>query len=335
MIGRSQDGFFARASAYCYWVVLCVATLGLVSAGSHWATADPVAVPSPSFRCGMSTSIFAGLNENDAKAALRVWMQVLSKERGVRVDPNVKLLEGVHGVRQALVNKQVDGVVVGIDQYWAVRNLLSSRHYVANVTGGDIYENYLVLVHQGSGITNLAGLRRRTVNRFENSEMSLAMPWLDTLFLKQGMPAADSLFGATNTFTKLTQVVLPVFFGRVDACLVTQKGFHVMVELNPQVGKQLRVLASSPKLIATGFFFRAGYPPGLQSTFVSDLEQMNTSASGRQVFTVFHTDRLTERPFSELSRSLQLLDEYHRLQTSGEVLPTPAGSAPTRQTAGP
>ena len=38
------------------------------------------------FRFGFSSTTFSDVNENDAKAALKVWTQTLAKERGLSVD---------------------------------------------------------------------------------------------------------------------------------------------------------------------------------------------------------------------------------------------------------
>ena len=86
---------------------------------------------------------------------------------------------------------------------------------------------------------------------WQNSRMSLALAWLDIALFNDGCrPVAE--FCRVEQNKKLTKVVLPVFFRQNDACVVTRRGFKTMSELNPQVGQQLRVLASSPNWCQAG-----------------------------------------------------------------------------------
>jgi phosphonate transport system substrate-binding protein len=94
----------------------------------------------------------------------------------------------------------------------------------------------------------------------------------------------------------------------VDACLVTRKGFKIMEELNPQVGKQLKVLASSPALVPDGFFFRAAYPQQPLERMASELTRIHSTVAGQQVLTVFQTDCLEEHPASCLDSAIEILE---------------------------
>ena len=120
------------------------------------------------------------------------------------------------------------------------------------------------------------------------------------------------------------QTVLPVFFGKIDACLVTQKGFKTMGELNPQVNRQLRVLASSPEFVPTGFFFRMGYPQAQQADCLAEFTRVHTSTDGQQILTVFQTDRLQEYPGSVLDSAFALVESHRRL-LAGTNNPTATG----------
>ena len=82
--------------------------------------------------------------------------------------------------------------------------------------------------------------------------------------------------------------------------MVTRRGFETLAELNPQVGKDLRVLATSPEVVATVFCFRADYDSPVMDKLIAGLRELHLSAAGRQVLTVFQSDRLEEVPPSAL-----------------------------------
>ena len=109
-----------------------------------------------------------------------------------------------------------------------------------------------------------------------------------------------------------------------------------MSELNPQIGQRLRVLASSPELVASGFCFRRDYNDPLRETVLAELQKIGSTPAGAQILTLFQSSSLEARPMSCLDSAFELLAEHERLLgsgTSAETAKTQAGSAaPTRPT---
>jgi hypothetical protein len=105
----------------------------------------------------------------------------------------------------------------------------------------------------------VADLRGKKLVRFNHSRMSLALPWLETLMAEKAIGAVDSEFSAISEADNPSRAVLQVFFHQADACLVTAGIFKIASEMNPQVGRELRVLVESPKVVPGLFFFRPGY----------------------------------------------------------------------------
>ena len=289
---------------------LFLVTLGWLGA-PHLVAGEPAA-PSP-FRFGFSTNLFRELNENDAKAALKVWVETLAKERGLFADTNVQLLAGGEVLRHALQGERVDGAFLTAAEYWSLGQPALFDRVVYGVTAGEIAEEYLLLVHRTSPITKLADLEGRTLGVLTHSKMSLARCWLDTTLLHEGLKPSAQFLGQIKEHNKLTKAVLPVFFRQADACLITRKGLNTMAELNPQVGKALRILLVSPRLVPDAFFFRTGYPREAKVRMVAELAKITSTVAGQQVLTVFQTDSLQEFPFSCLDSSLNLLEEHRRL----------------------
>ena len=56
-----------------------------------------------------------------------------------------------------------------------------------------------------------------------------------------------------------------------DACVVARTGFETMCEINPQIGKQLKVIASSPEVVPAVFCFRADYSPPFKEDLLAGL----------------------------------------------------------------
>lgn len=272
------------------------------------------------FHLGFSLATFTEVNENDAKAAMKVWAHMLLQERGLPVDPEPVVMRGLEEVIQALRDKRVDAVTLNTDEYWRLDTNLLEGPFIAGLSGGRITEEYLLLVHKDGQIDRIESLRGRRLNIFQNSRMCLAAAWLDTILHQAGFPPATQ-FCQTTRIPKLAQVVLPVFFRQVDACLVTRRGFQTLSELNPQVGQRLMVLAASPEFVPTGFCFRRGYDDPLKDTIVAELSKIKDSPAGIQLLTLFQSGSLEAHPLSCLDNAFQLLATHQKLcQTTNGVI---------------
>jgi len=285
------------------------------------------------FRFGFSMALMPDINENDARAAMKVWAENIVNNGVVRADPNVLMFHDFASMSEALHNRAVDGVVASTSDYFAIRQQVDFNHFVFSVTAGSISDQYVLLVHQDGGIANVDELRGRSLAILKHTRTSLAPIWLDTLLLEKGFKPAQDFFSRITEQTKLAQTVLPVFFHKADACLVTLKGFKTMSELNPQVGRQLRVLATSPELVPSGFFFRTGYPEAQQKQCLADFTRVHTTATGQQILTVFQTERLEECPASVLDSALDLLTRHEQLLNGTNVTGASVASLPPPEVA--
>jgi phosphonate transport system substrate-binding protein len=145
------------------------------------------------------------------------------------------------------------------------------------------------------------------------------MTWLDTALVEAGQKRAADFFGPIRYQDKASLVALPVFFRQVDACLITSNSFKVMGELNPQLHKQLRVLALSPDVIPSFFAFCARDPSLVSPEVITAMTEMHQSTAGKQILTLVKADCIVERPVNCLQPSLDLLAKHDRL--CGEATP--------------
>ncbi len=287
--------------------------LALVAGWVGWG-APPV--PDPSNRPGrvaFSASLFVDINENDARAAVAGWAEAMSQEHGIRFDPDPLILDGMAAILRALRENQVDAVALTTEECWRLDQALPLGPFIFGIRGGVTTEQYLLLVAQDSPVKQLADLRGRSLAVFQNPRASLAPVWLETRLAQAGLGRLEQFFGEVKPNPKLTGVVLPVFFHQADACLVTRLGLETMSELNPQVGRQVRVLAASPALVPSVFCFVRGRASTFREQVLPEITQLHRTPAGRQVLLLFQSDRLEEYPKSYLEGAFQLLAAHRRL----------------------
>ena len=147
----------------------------------------------------------------------------------------------------------MDAVGIAITEYRMLCREIRFEPIFVSSRSGCPTERYVLLVDSGGFVKSIGDLEGRNICFHKNSRNCLALQWLDTLLVSHGYPTATRLAGRIVRDTKLSQVVLPVFFRKADACVVTRKGFDTMCELNPQLAERLRVLAESREIVPYRF----------------------------------------------------------------------------------
>ena len=273
-------------------------------------------------RIGISHGTWGGVNRNDANAAITAWAKTILKQRGISVEVETKILESTQETANALKSGQVEAASMTTDEFLALDPKVKPDNVFLGVKNKSSTEQYLILVHRNSGIGDVRDLRGREVLVHESRRTSLAPKWLETVLAGRSMALADELSKNMIKVESASKAVLQVFFRKADACVVTSNVFDMASELNPQVRRDLRVLASSPEVIPTLFCFRAGYISDIKDKIEAAILAVHDSPAGQQILTVFQCDSMESRPISYLEDTRRMLAEYDRLRRrrgSGEV----------------
>lgn len=291
--------------------------------------ADPAGDPA-ALRFGFSSLVFGEVNENDARASLKVWSKTLGAERGVPVNPAVQILTDLRDIRNALQRQEVDAVTITTEEFWILRRSVPLGPIILGRPNGEVTEEYLLLVHRDHPAARLADLRGQRVAFLTTSRASLAPVWIETLLLEENLGLAENFWGTVARSAKLSRVILPVFFRQVDACVVTRAGFRTMTELNPQVGLQLKILAQSPPLVPDLFCFRSDLVSPHRDALMEGAARIAETPAGRQTLMLFQSELIAVRPLSDLDSALTLLDRHALLSAAAQdAAATPASVAPT------
>ncbi|HMP72889.1 MAG TPA: PhnD/SsuA/transferrin family substrate-binding protein [Kiritimatiellia bacterium] len=258
-------------------------------------------------RVGFSSTLFSDVNENDAKASVRAWGQAFAAERNIDVNPDAVIYKGVAAMQAALEAGSVDLLSLLTGEVEQLSDEVALNPIFVALVNGRSHEEVLLLVHEDSGIGDVEGLQGRSLLIYENPRASFAVPWMDGVLGDRGLPPLFSWVGRHKSTTRVSGVVLPVFFRQADACLVTRNAFETMVELNPQLGRSLKVVATSPEVVPVVLGVRAGYSPLMRGEVLEALAELHQSAVGQQVLTIFRSEQLVEYPPSVMESAFEIL----------------------------
>jgi len=265
-------------------------------------------------RLGFSSSMFTGINDNDAKAALKVLVETLSREKNLAVEQNPPIFNGTSHIYERLAEASMDGAAVTSDELWVIRHEHPDLDASMIIAQRDPGEEYLLMVRQDSGIRSVQDLKDKRVVMHFGPRMRVGYFWLELELARQGLPECSQLFRESTRLTKLSKVVLDVFFKKADCCLVSRRSLNAMIEMNPQVGKQLVPLLASERLGTRMFLYRRAVSRAFERFLNVLLDNINATTSGRQALLIFQVDSIIESPPDELRRSMEVMDECRRLR---------------------
>ena len=262
-------------------------------------------------RLAISESLVADVNLNDARAAMQIWVKRIAQDMKVVVEFNPKVFDTSEEILRRTRSGQLDTVALNIVEYRHVANLLDASQIVAeSFTQGP--EQYVILVKRDSGIQKLGDLRGRRLILLKNPKMCVASAWLSTLLDEGHHGETEQFFGSVTTETKPSRVVLPVFFGQTDGCLTSKRGYDTMCALNPQVGKDLRALATSAPMVVSFYVFRKNFQDAIREKFLKAIANVRATPAGRQLAMLFQFDELKVQDSSCLASALSVLDAADR-----------------------
>jgi ABC-type phosphate/phosphonate transport system substrate-binding protein len=304
-IRRPVGGLFPRLA-----LVIGSTMIGIVFCAQFASIAEASGRP---FRLAFSSSMFTEVNESDARAAMKIWIMTVAEERGLWVDPEPFIAGNIDELARVCRSPRIDGCAVILPEYARLSREIDFSHFAVGISNGAFTEEYLLLTRRDSGLERIEQLRGRRVAVLHNPRMSLALIWLDTLMLEAGLDPADAWFGETVLKKSPAHTALPVFFSKIDACLMTRSSFEMMAELNPQLQEQLHAMAASPPFVPSGFAYRMDASDSFLPLMIEAMEQLRESPAGLQILQLVQAERIESHPISVLDPSLELLERHGRL----------------------
>jgi|ERR1017187_3002359 phosphonate transport system substrate-binding protein len=305
--------FLSPSGMHDWRISLLVALVVAASPLRGFAENPDLAAARTEVHFAFSKSMFVGVNENDAKVAVKVYAQAIGDQNGIYVDSEPVLLEGTNAIAKALALKQADLFALTAEEFFALENQGLEGPVMLSRIKQTFTEDYLLLAREDNMLRKVEDLKGRSLIISSDARASLAFIWLEVLCRGHGLGPAAQVTTKVTSASKTTQVVLPVFFGKADACLVTRNGWEVMCELNPQLKKQLRIVAVSPRVVPSLTCFRHGYTETVKQQIIKAVDFASAKPGYKQLMALFKTDHLGNAPLAALESTRQLITTYHQL----------------------
>jgi ABC-type phosphate/phosphonate transport system substrate-binding protein len=258
------------------------------------------------------------VNRTDVKAALKVWLMSVTRERNLIVDPYPVVMDSVREMVEALQQKQVDMITAATDEFLEIEKTVPLENLFATQVGGKVSERYVLLVHGDHGPSQLKDLIGQSLIILDNPREALAPMWLDMELLHNHLPISTRLFGKITHTSKLNLAILPVFFNQATAALVDERGFETACQLNPQMAKGIRTLAISPELVPSLTAYRSDGSAVVVQNYKKEAVRLGETPSGKLILNLFQIDGIVEVKPPDLAPTRAFLHDYQRLKAEYE-----------------
>jgi phosphonate transport system substrate-binding protein len=260
----------------------------------------------------VSTDTLAGANVNDARAAYKVWTSEVTRQAPLTIAEIVPEIflpseEIIRDIRQGTI----EGFGITALEFLKIADLIEPESVVLQDYLSDGTE-YVLLTHRNGPIKKITDLRGAQVLMQLHRDMVLAPAWVGTLLAANNLPQAEHFLAALKSVDNLNQVVLPVFFHRADAACLARRNWETAVELNPQLGRDLSILAVSPKLIPELIAFRRGCSPEGREAMINTILKVASLSAGQQIAALYQSHGFVVKPASVMNGTLQMLYEFER-----------------------
>jgi phosphonate transport system substrate-binding protein len=294
-----------------------IGVLTIHSAGSGHAgkiaTGASTGAPAPRvLKYAMMADLLRNINSKTAVGAIKFhWSHHLKREF-IGFEPQFKILADLDSAAQHIRNNRLHGLILDITQYLSLREQVNLKPTFFLSSSTRPLETYVLLVRRDANWQRLSTQSSRRLMTEIMDQPNIGRMWLETVLRERQLPAGDTYFTQITPAAKPERIILPVFFRQADACLVLESAYQTMVELNPQISRQLTVLARSP-----GFITSIGCATELLSQELIDrfIEKSvnDKSIHSRQLLLIFHVKKIFVFQPEYLSHTENVFRKYKQI----------------------
>jgi len=268
---------------------------------------------SDQIRIGFSSKAFVNVPKADMKIAIGVLSKKVARKTFGSVES--RIYESPAEIENDLKSKRLDVIAITPDEFIYIRNRVSIEPAMITVAGNSHDVELLLLVRKDSGFNRTADLKGRTVvlPSWNAQYGSIYHTWLETLSLREGASSMDIFFSSITEASSANQAIMPVFFRKTASCVVSKQAFEISSELNPQLSRDLKVIARIGGLAGGLVVFRQDLSEDSKQKTRQALLDLDKDQEGRQLLMLFHLNSLALFRPEYLKSTEALYAEHSRL----------------------
>ncbi len=291
----------------------------MIAAILLWPLSDPAAADRDDgmpkvLRAAFLQRVFSDIDTRDAQATLELLTREISRNMGLDATPKVIIFPDMASMTEAIRHGDLDIISMPTVEYLRIRDRVPLIPSFVGAHNNGMGSKYILIARRDSGIRSFPDLKGKTILLPQENKHEESHVWLEVLLMKEGKSNRDSFFSQVKESPKISHSIMGVFFRQSNAAIVTQAGLNTSMALNPQIDRQLMVIAESPFLSDGVTCLLPTASETYRRTVVKAIMKLNESTSGRQLFTIFQTSGTVPFKPAYLEGLEELLREQSRLK---------------------
>ena len=250
------------------------------------------------YRFIYSKDLFFNTKLEDAVALTKIFTEKIRKQKNVKDDFEIIVCENQNELEEA-TNTTFDFVLASTVQVVKLMKTGNVKPVLVNQTQGNFGYVYYLISKKDKGITKLNDLKNTHLRILARSDGQTPSIWLEKLLRDKKLPKKDKFFKEISFDFVPTNVILPVYFDKIDAAIVTKASFELMCELNPRLKQDFNILDISPALLFGVLCFDKRSKNFEKEKFIYNiLVTMHNDIDGQQFLNLFSLEKII--PYKEI-----------------------------------
>jgi ABC-type phosphate/phosphonate transport system substrate-binding protein len=279
------------------------------------ADAAEVDLKHTSLNIGYTSKAFVSLPKDDVRVAVQVMTDKIARKTVGAA--RSKVYNFTEEIEKDIKQSKLDIVALAVEEYLMLRPLGLLEPSMLTVNGKSHEVGLLLLVRKESPAHGFRDLKGRTMvlPSVNTQAGSTLHSWLELLVMRQGKAVKEDYFSVVTETRNASQAIMSVFFRKAEACVVTVQSYETAIELNPQIGRELRVIGQIQGLAGGMIAIRKGLPEKLKHTINAVLKTLHEDTDGKQMFTMFQLNRLAPYRHEYLKHTEAMYAEHRKLKS--------------------
>jgi phosphonate transport system substrate-binding protein len=304
-----------RINDYCTFRYIILILFAVFCSKNIEAQNRPETENNEAYGVAFLRTMFINVDYNDAKASIKVYVDNLQKELLSGFSMRPVYFEDTNDLLKNYSKENLAVITLSSIDYLAYKSKLSLCPMLVSSGKSDPLETYLILVRKDENITNIETLSDKRIGMLQRENDPIPVMWLNVLLGNSKIKSKEKSFGKMIIDNSESQLILSLFFGQLDACLVSKTAFETMSEINPQINNRLIIFKYSPGYLKAVSSFTNNFKKSKYSdSLLRHLTSLDTYPAGRQLFTLTKTAKIILFKDEYLDNVRILVADYNKLQ---------------------
>lgn len=256
------------------------------------------------YRLIISSSMFQNAKIEDVEASTKILASEIRKDTKFPDTFEIIVCQSLNEIINS-IKSNFDILYISPIEYLQLKKKFDIEPALISEIDNSYGDTYYLVANEH--IKSIKELKDGTINILTNADDQPPTIWLDKLLRDNKLPPKNKFFKQINLDFKTNNVVLPVFFKKATAAIVTKSAFDLICELNPKIKKETTVILKSLPMVRALFCFDGRNNDTERKNFLSDyLQSLHKSNHGKQVLSLYMVTRILPYKSEYLNNILEL-----------------------------